>query len=87
MGSLRAQVAWLLTGAARAAEAQRAQDEAIRELQSKVDDLANRLARLDPVVGDLAEQSSALPAEMRTAIDDLGSRIGSINERLERSDG
>lgn len=78
MTSLRQQMAWMLTGAERAREAQERTDEHIRALQVRVDQLASDVA-------ELAATADALPREMRAAIDDLANRIGRIHEQMEQS--
>jgi len=59
------------------------QGEAIRALQAEVARLSEVLARVDATAGQAALDAAGMPDVLRTAVDDLGDRIGRLTEQVD----
>lgn len=81
---MRKQITWWLRGGAHTTAVLDDHAAAIRDLQQRVAELSDALARIEPVASRSAAQIDGLPTELRAAVDDLSDRIGALHDRLER---
>ena len=92
MGQIKSQLSWLLRGSSRTNTALSSYADDLRALQLKVALIDEALQSLQSASNDRAGQLGAqlkqmdaevahLKAHLRTAVDDLGDRLGSISER------
>ena len=85
MSALRSQLAWLLNGQANTATALESLGDHLRALQDKVARLEEEIAQLranqqggTATTDAVVAQVEALKGQLRTAVDDLGDRVGAL---------